>query len=216
MFTIVISEKGGSERRESFDKPEVNVGRVQGNDLMLPKGNVSKHHARLLYRDGRFIVTDLKSTNGTYVNGRKIAQATIVREGDKIYVGHVGDSRVYRVRENGIAQLTRDHSLLEDYKDARPDMSEEEAKNFPHKNVITRALGMRDHVMVDITKVDLQNGDRYVLCSDGLSGMLTDDEIHEIIHNSKDLEDAVSTLIDRANEAGGTDNITAMVVECNF
>src|SRR5271154_5990468 len=87
MFTIIISEKGGAERREAFDKNEINVGRVQGNDLMLPKGNVSKHHARLLFRDGRFIVTDLKSTNGTYVNGRKITQATIVREGDKIYVG---------------------------------------------------------------------------------------------------------------------------------
>src|SRR5690349_23814152 len=87
MFAIVISEKGGAERRETFDKSEINVGRVQGNDLMLPKGNVSKRHARLLFRDGRVIVTDLKSTNGTYVNGRKIAQATIVREGDKIYVG---------------------------------------------------------------------------------------------------------------------------------
>src|ERR1700756_5317952 len=87
MFAIIISEKGGAERKESFDKSEINVGRVQGNDLMLPKGNVSKRHARLLYRDGRFIVTDLKSTNGTYVNGRKIAQATIVREGDKIYIG---------------------------------------------------------------------------------------------------------------------------------
>ncbi len=87
MFSIIISEKGGAERRESFDKTEINVGRVQGNDLMLPKGNVSKRHARLLFRDGRFIVTDLKSTNGTYVNGRKIAQATIVREGDKIYIG---------------------------------------------------------------------------------------------------------------------------------
>jgi pilus assembly protein CpaF len=87
MFSVIISEKGGAERREAFDRTEINVGRVQGNDLMLPKGNVSKRHARLLYRDGRFIVTDLKSTNGTYVNGRKIAQATIVREGDKIYIG---------------------------------------------------------------------------------------------------------------------------------
>src|SRR5882757_4134056 len=98
MFTIVISEKGGAERRETFDKNEINVGRVQGNDLMLPKGNVSKHHARLLYRDGRFIVTDLKSTNGTYVNGRKIAQATIVREGDKIYIGDF----VLRLETNGV------------------------------------------------------------------------------------------------------------------
>jgi pilus assembly protein CpaF len=99
MFAIVISEKGGAERRELFDKHEINVGRVQGNDLMLPKGNVSKRHARLLFRDGRFIVTDLKSTNGTYVNGRKIAQATIVREGDKIYVGDF----VLRVEQGGPA-----------------------------------------------------------------------------------------------------------------
>jgi pilus assembly protein CpaF len=99
VFAIIISEKGGAERRESFDKNEINVGRVQGNDLMLPKGNVSKHHARLLFRDGRFIVTDLKSTNGTYVNGRKIAQATIVREGDKIYIGDF----VLRLETNGAA-----------------------------------------------------------------------------------------------------------------
>ncbi len=99
MFAIIISEKGGAERRESYDKNEINVGRVQGNDLMLPKGNVSKHHARLLFRDGRFIVTDLKSTNGTYVNGRKIAQATIVREGDKIYIGDF----VLRLETNGAA-----------------------------------------------------------------------------------------------------------------
>lgn len=87
LFAIIISEKGGADRREAFDRPEITVGRVQGNDLMLAKGNVSKRHARLLHRDGRFIVTDLKSTNGTYVNGRKISQATIVREGDKIYIG---------------------------------------------------------------------------------------------------------------------------------
>src|SRR5579859_3066064 len=109
MFTIIISEKGGAERRETFDRNEINVGRVQGNDLMLPKGNVSKHHARLLFRDGRFIVTDLKSTNGTYVNGRKISQATIVREGDKIYVGDF----VLRL-ETGQALVANDGAALED------------------------------------------------------------------------------------------------------
>lgn len=87
MFAIVISEKGGAERREAFDREEITVGRVQGNDLMLPKGNVSKRHARLIFRDGRFIVTDLNSTNGTYVNRRRISQATIVREGDRVYIG---------------------------------------------------------------------------------------------------------------------------------
>ena len=86
-YSIVVHEKGGAERREAFESAEITVGRVQGNDLMLPKGNVSKRHARLLYRDGRFIVTDLNSTNGTYVNRRRITQATIVREGDRIYIG---------------------------------------------------------------------------------------------------------------------------------
>jgi pilus assembly protein CpaF len=87
VFAIVISEKGGAERRELFDQPELNIGRVQGNELTLPKGNVSKRHARLVYRDNRFIVTDLNSTNGTYVNRRRINQATIVRQGDRIYIG---------------------------------------------------------------------------------------------------------------------------------
>ncbi|MDI1475628.1 ATPase, T2SS/T4P/T4SS family [Polyangium sp. y55x31] len=101
IFSVIISEKGGAERRESFDRAEINVGRVQGNDLMLPKGNVSKRHARLVLRDGRFIVTDLKSTNGTYVNGRKIGQPTIVREGDKIYIGDF----VLRIEAGPGAQL---------------------------------------------------------------------------------------------------------------
>lgn len=87
VFAILISEKGGAERREAFDQPEINIGRVQGNDLMLPKGNVSKRHAKLVFRDGRFIVNDLNSTNGTYVNRRRISQATIVRQGDRIYIG---------------------------------------------------------------------------------------------------------------------------------
>lgn len=97
MFAIIVHEKGGAERREMFVTAELSVGRVQGNELILPKGNVSKRHARLLYRDGRFIVTDLNSTNGTYVNRRKITQATIVREGDRIYIGDF----VLRIETNG-------------------------------------------------------------------------------------------------------------------
>ena len=86
-FTIIVSEKGGAERREVFSVAELSVGRVQGNDLLLPKGNVSKQHAKLFYRDGRFIVTDLNSTNGTYVNRRRIQQATVISNGDRIYIG---------------------------------------------------------------------------------------------------------------------------------
>jgi pilus assembly protein CpaF len=87
VFAVIISEKGGAERRESFDRPEITVGRTQGNDLMLPKGNVSKRHAKLALKDSHCIVTDLNSTNGTYVNRRRIAQPTDVRDGDRIYIG---------------------------------------------------------------------------------------------------------------------------------
>ncbi|MBX3270471.1 MAG: FHA domain-containing protein, partial [Sandaracinaceae bacterium] len=87
MFAVVITEKGGAQRRLDFDKNEVTIGRVQGNDIILPKGNVSKRHSRIVLKDNRFIVVDLKSTNGTYVNGRKITSPLVVKAGDKIYIG---------------------------------------------------------------------------------------------------------------------------------
>src|SRR5688572_29385306 len=87
MFAIIITEKGGEQRRMVFDKAEVTIGRVQGNDIVLPKGNVSKRHARIVLKDGKFIIVDLKSTNGTYVNGRKITSPLVIKETDKIYIG---------------------------------------------------------------------------------------------------------------------------------
>jgi serine/threonine protein phosphatase PrpC len=134
--------------------------------------------------------------------------------GDKIYVGHVGDSRVYRIRDGAISQLTRDHSLLEDYKEAKPDMTEEEERNFPHKNVITRALGMRETVQVDIRAHQIKSGDIYILCSDGLSGMVPDEQILHVTGNAKSLERAVAELVDAANRAGGTDNVTTLLLQC--
>jgi len=100
VFAVVISEKGGAERREVFEGTEVSVGRVRGNDLVLSKGNVSKRHARLTQKDGRFVVVDQNSTNGTYVNRQRIVQATIVREGDRIYIGDF----VLRIEEAGGVQ----------------------------------------------------------------------------------------------------------------
>ncbi|MBT8495391.1 MAG: Stp1/IreP family PP2C-type Ser/Thr phosphatase [Deltaproteobacteria bacterium] len=134
--------------------------------------------------------------------------------GDKVYCGHVGDSRLYRIRGDKVEALTRDHSLLEDYKEAKPDMTEEEERNFPHKNVITRALGMRETVEVDIKGHQIESGDTFVLCSDGLSGMITDDQIFHVVKNAKSLERAVAELVDAANRAGGTDNVTTLLLQC--
>ncbi|HEX2659431.1 MAG TPA: Stp1/IreP family PP2C-type Ser/Thr phosphatase [Polyangia bacterium] len=148
----------------------------------------------------------LKGMGTTIVGGQIV--------GDKLYIAHVGDSRCYRIRDGKIQQMTRDHSLLEDYKDAKPGMSEEEQRKFPHKNVITRALGMRDTVQVDLHAQDIVPGDTYIFCSDGLSGMIDDDAILKVVVANPDLEVAVSALVEAANQAGGTDNVTVLALQC--
>ncbi len=87
MFTVTILEKGGSERRLTFDKDEVSIGRISGNDIILPKGNISKRHARVVVKDSKFIVIDLKSTNGTYVNKERISAPRVIADADKVYIG---------------------------------------------------------------------------------------------------------------------------------
>ncbi len=129
----------------------------------------------------------------------------------RMYIGHVGDSRCYRVRGGEIQLMTRDHSLVNDYLLAMPDLTEEQRSELP-KNVITRALGMQDQVVVDLQHDDPQVGDVYVLCSDGLSGMMLDDDIEHIVTTTRDIQEAATRLIAKANERGGEDNVTAVVI----
>jgi len=127
-----------------------------------------------------------------------------------ILVAHVGDSRVYRIRSGKIDQLTEDHSLLNDYIKAKK-LTQEEIDNFPHKNVIVRALGMKETVLVDLSRLPVQPGDVYLACSDGLSGMVTDEQILDVVNNNSDLQQVTEILIKMANQAGGVDNITAVL-----
>jgi protein phosphatase len=130
------------------------------------------------------------------------------------YMAHVGDSRGYMVRDGQITQLTSDHSLLNDYLRSNR-LTPEEIDAFPHKNVIVRALGMRETVQVDITPLEPRSGDVYLLCSDGLSGMVTDEVILEAVEeHPDDLDAACEQLIDVANANGGHDNVTAVLVRC--
>lgn len=128
----------------------------------------------------------------------------------RYYIGHVGDSRVYRVREGNITQLTEDHSLLNDYKRMK-EMSGEELESFPHKNVVVRALGLAEYVFVDLIIDQYELGDLYLLCSDGLCGMLSDDEMLAVVEEEDSLDAACSRLVREANEAGGNDNITVVL-----
>ena len=144
--------------------------------------------------------------------GTTVVGAMFSPKKQRMYIGHVGDSRCYRVREGQIRLLTRDHSLINDYLVAMPDLTDEQKNELP-KNVITRALGMQDHVVVDLQHDDPKQEDVYVLCSDGLSGMVSDEEITQIITGSEDVREACQRLIERANERGGEDNITAVLVK---
>ncbi len=129
---------------------------------------------------------------------------------DTIVIGHVGDSRVYRYRGGALSQLTEDHSLINDYIKMKR-VTAEEAETWPHKNVIVRALGMKDSVQVDIMTEQPKVGDCYLLCSDGLCDMLTDDQIAHILRNTPDLDNAVEMLIAGANDNGGVDNISVVL-----
>ena len=129
---------------------------------------------------------------------------------DGVYVAHVGDSRVYRIREKQIEQLTEDHSLLNDYIKMKR-LTPEEIANFPHKNVIVRALGMKDTVKVDTRFEQPRASDVYLLCSDGLSGPLSDDDMLQVCSAAPDLKTAASKLIEKANANGGPDNITVVL-----
>ena len=143
--------------------------------------------------------------------GTTVVGALFSGKKGKMYIGHVGDSRAYRVRGGEIRQMTRDHSLVNDYLLAMPELTDEQKSELP-KNVITRALGMQEHVSVDLQGDDASIGDCYVLCSDGLSGMIEDNEILEIVSRSGNIEEACRKLIALANEHGGEDNITAVLV----
>ena len=131
---------------------------------------------------------------------------------DHLFLAQVGDSRGYLLRDGNLVQVTRDQSLVNQLIEAGQ-LTEEEAETFEHNNIILQALGTSDTVQVDLTYVDLRRGDVLLLCSDGLSGMVRFDEIREILRTIPEPLEACKTLTDRANQAGGHDNITVIVVQ---
>ena len=143
--------------------------------------------------------------------GTTVVGALYNADKSTMYVGHVGDSRAYRIRDGKITQLTRDHSLLNDYLSAMPDMPEDQRSELP-KNVITRALGMQDNVEVDLISDEAKLNDLYLLCSDGLSGMVSDEDICSAVLENPRPDLACRRLVKMANENGGEDNVTAVVI----
>jgi protein phosphatase len=141
--------------------------------------------------------------------GTTLVAATII--GHRLFVANVGDSRLYVISDR-IRQITKDHSLVEEMV-RLGEMAESEARKHPRKNIITRAIGAADQVEADFFEVELGEKDTILLCSDGLTNMVEDSAIEEIIFAKENVETKVNTLIQNANANGGRDNITATIIE---
>ena len=128
----------------------------------------------------------------------------------RVLMGHVGDSRCYRLREGRLQQITRDHSLLQEQIDAGL-ITPEQAAFSANKNLVTRAVGVEDTVLLETHQHDVLPGDLFLMCSDGLSDMLDDDSIAQVLQEHDSLDSATRALIDAANDAGGKDNISVIL-----
>jgi PPM family protein phosphatase len=154
-----------------------------------------------------------KASNDAELTGMGTTMtATTPVGGGALLIAHVGDSRAYLLRDGAIKRLTEDHSLVEELvREGR--LTEEQAESHPQRAIITRALGADEDVTVDLYTVDVSAGDRVILCSDGLTTMLRDREIEGIARQEPDPRIAANRLIEAANEAGGDDNITVIVLD---
>jgi len=145
--------------------------------------------------------------------GTTVTMAVIDLSLKTAYIGNVGDSRTYIIRNNKIKQITQDHTYVHELlKDG--EITVEEAKKHPKRNVITRAVGSEESVLVDIFEIELIDNDVLILCSDGLTAHLTDDEILDIV-KTNGCSESVQKLIKLSNDNGGTDNITLIIVDNN-
>jgi serine/threonine protein phosphatase PrpC len=154
-----------------------------------------------------------KGADDPALQGMGTTITAIALEGDSTALfGHVGDSRAYLMRDGTVTQVTADHSLVEQLvREGR--LTPEEAQHHPQRAIITRALGVDAQVEVDTYRVEAKAGDRFLICSDGLTNMLSDDTIAQTLRRHADPQQAADTLVDMANQAGGDDNITVVILD---
>lgn len=189
------------------------MSRQPGFKLSFPTKPEWSFEAKLLanaimYANERVFIQSCKDRS---MEGMGTTVTAIFNAPHGLVLAHVGDSRIYRVRKGEITQMTRDHSLMNHLID-KGELRPEDAPNFANKNVILRAIGLKDEVEVDIKEVPREKGDVYMMCSDGLSDLVSDAMIGRTISEARSLEEACSSLIGLALNAGGKDNVTVVCV----
>lgn len=153
-----------------------------------------------------------QAANDARLHGMGTTLVTLLAQEKKAWIAHVGDSRCYRYRGGALEQLTHDHSLV-DEQVKLGQLTREEAERSPLRNVITRAVGSQRSVTAEVAEIDVEPGDLFLLCSDGLTRELPDARVEGVLGETADLDAICARLIDAANEAGGRDNVTCIVVQ---
>ena len=183
---------------------------IEALTAVAPGRADAKALARAVRAANQAVIEAARAGRGRDGMGTTLTAA--VADGSRIAVAHVGDSRAYLLHGGTLQRITRDHSMVADMIEGGT-LTEDESRTHPLRSVITRALGTDPNMHADAFEVDAEVGDRLVLCSDGLSGMLTDERIAEVLLVNGDPERAVQALIAEANEQGGHDNISVVVVD---
>lgn len=155
------------------------------------------------------IVSKAKSKEELFGMGTTLVMC--VASAERVVCANVGDSRMYHISDDGMKQITKDHSMVQEMVD-KGQITPEEAKVHPNRNIITRAVGSNEEIKVDFFKLQPKKGDKLILCSDGLTNMLSEDDIYYIAKNVNSPDEACEKLVSAANNAGGDDNITAVII----
>ena len=178
-------------------------------DRDLPSGS-PEEALRDAFRSANRKIHDHAATDEAHAGmGTTLTAAIVDAERDEVAIGHVGDSRAYRLRGPKLERLTQDHSLVEELR-RKGQLTDAQAEEHPQRSIITRALGPDPEVEPDVHTEQARPGDVYLICSDGLTTMLGEDRITRILRGATSLDAAVRALVDEANRAGGRDNITAV------
>jgi PPM family protein phosphatase len=201
---VIADGMGGAQAGEVASKTS-----VESFDRDLPEGPPERVLKETIEGANRSIHRLARQDPNLAGMGTTTTAAILDEGAEEVAIGHVGDSRAYRLRHGKLERLTRDHSLVEEMR-RKGQLTEAQAEDHPQRSIITRALGPEPEVEVDLQTVPAQAGDIFLICSDGLTTMLDDDHIGRLLSRATSMPNAVRALVDEANRAGGRDNISVI------
>jgi serine/threonine protein phosphatase PrpC len=201
---VVADGMGGAQAGEVASKAAADAF-----DVDLPQGSPEQVLRETILAANRRIHDLARADPSRAGMGTTLTAAIVNAEREEVAIGHVGDSRAYRLRGRKLEQLTRDHSLVEEMR-RKGQITDAQAQDHPQRSIITRALGPEPEVEPDVQTVSAAPGDVFLICSDGLTTMLGEEQIAKLLTGATNMTAAVRDLVDEANRAGGRDNITAL------